>query len=560
MTARADEAICHSTHDHDYAARSANASEVPRGRRQPLRKSRVCRLRTALAFDGSPSASHNMPGPFNPSAELEHGFGASPSSVDPLILRARERLGSALGNKWRLDEVLGVGGMATVYAASHRNGSRAALKILHPELSTHPTLRQQFLHEGYVANSVGHDGAVKILDDDVAEDGSLFLVTELLQGETLEERRVRLGGRIPQDEVLLLTDQLLDVLSSAHAHGVVHRDLKPENVFLTRAGRVKVLDFGIARLRDQFGSTIAQPRLGTGTPSFMSPEHAGGLEHAVDEQSDLWSCGALMFNLLSGELVHGGDTPNEQLVRAMTRHAPPIADVAPSVSSPVASVVDKALSFGKKERWRDARHMRQAVQQAYLELVGFPISEAPVPTAPRATHPSDASHVVDQTKSATGRRGRAKRGVWSSRARLAGLAVMIACLCIAAASVLGSKELVAMERSMVSRSAARSGNFLSAASRDRAPIAAETRDPSELPAVSPVNKREGGESVAAAPITTGAHVTPVAVPHRVQVQLPVAPVRVERSAEPAAKPARDCNPPYVIESDTGKKRWRLDCL
>lgn len=489
-----------------------------------------------------------MADPLHATAQPKHGFSA-PTSVDPLVLRARERLGRAFGNKWHIEDVLGVGGMATVYAASHRNGSRVALKILHPELSTHPTLRQQFLHEGYVANSVGHEGAVKILDDDVAEDGSLFLVTELLQGETLEERRVRLGGRIPQDEVLLIADQLLDVLAAAHAHGVVHRDLKPENVFLTRAGRVKVLDFGIARLRDRFGATIAQPRVGTGTPSFMAPEHAGGLEHAVDEQSDLWSCGALMFNLISGQLVHGGDTPNEQFIRAMTRHAPPITDVAPYVGAPVARVVDKALAFGKKERWRNATQMRRAVQEAYLELVGFPISDAAIPTARQATHAAAAPPVTDSTRPSRGKRARPKRGVWRTRARLAGIALTLACLCVAAASLLGPKDLGAMERS---RAVARSEDAVSA-TPDRlalAPSIGSSADLTTFPAKAAEERPMAARVAPIAPVPQRAQRSPV----------PSRPLSVQRPAEPPSKIGRDCNPPYVIDSDTGKKRWRLDCL
>src|SRR6202035_5230697 len=104
---------------------------------------------------------------------------AASEFLDPLVTRARARVGCVLRDKWRLDVLLGVGGMAAVYAATHRNGSRAAVKILHAELTTHPDVRERFLREGYLANAVGHDGAVRIIDDDVAEDGSLFLVTEL---------------------------------------------------------------------------------------------------------------------------------------------------------------------------------------------------------------------------------------------------------------------------------------------------------------------------------------------------------------------------------------------
>src|SRR5579872_7373860 len=152
--------------------------------------------------------------------------GAALELDDPLTCRARARLGTVLSDKWRLDALLGVGGAAAVYAATHRNGSRAAVKVLHPEMANNAFVRERFLWEGFVANAVGHEGVIKVIDDDTAEDGSLFLVTELLDGETLDERCARLGGRIPQDDVLLVVDQLLDVLAAAHAKGIVHRDLK----------------------------------------------------------------------------------------------------------------------------------------------------------------------------------------------------------------------------------------------------------------------------------------------------------------------------------------------
>ncbi|HZO13315.1 MAG TPA: serine/threonine protein kinase, partial [Polyangiaceae bacterium] len=116
--------------------------------------------------------------------------------------RSRARVGSVVSGKWRLDALLGVGGMAAVYAATHRNKKRAAVKMLHRELSVEETLRRRFLREGYVANSVGHRGAVRVDDDDVDEDGSVYLVMELLEGETIEARCERLGGRLPNEEVL----------------------------------------------------------------------------------------------------------------------------------------------------------------------------------------------------------------------------------------------------------------------------------------------------------------------------------------------------------------------
>jgi serine/threonine-protein kinase len=303
--------------------------------------------------------------------------------LDPVVVRARQRVGQVLREKWRLDVLLGVGGMAAVYAATHRNGSRVAIKMLHQELSINQQIRSRFMREGYVANSVGHDGAVRVMDDDTADDGSLFLVTELLDGETLEDRRVRFGGRLSEDEVLSLTDQILDVLIAAHAHGVVHRDLKPENVFLTRSGVVKVLDFGIARLREMSSaSTATRSGASMGTPSYMPPEQARGRWDEVDNRTDLWAVGATMFTLLSGKLVHDGHTANEVLLSAMTKPAPPLAEVVKRVSPAVARLVDKALAFEREKRWLDAGRMQEALRHAYVDRNGAQISTAPKLTVP----------------------------------------------------------------------------------------------------------------------------------------------------------------------------------
>src|SRR5580704_12723663 len=167
---------------------------------------------------------------------------------DPQVVRARGRIGTVLQDKWRLESLLGVGGMAAVYAAVHRNGKRVAVKMLHAEFSHDEEVRTRFLQEGYAANTIQHEGAVSVLDDDLAPDGSAFIVMEMLEGETVEQRWERGGQRLPVAEVLWIVDQLLDVLVAAHAKSVVHRDIKPENLFLTKGGAVKVLDFGIAKV------------------------------------------------------------------------------------------------------------------------------------------------------------------------------------------------------------------------------------------------------------------------------------------------------------------------
>jgi eukaryotic-like serine/threonine-protein kinase len=339
-------------------------------------------LAAILDWDMPTAPRHPRPSredapPKNARADRElPDFGSIESTVtqllDPLLMRARARLGSTLRNKWHIDSLLGLGGMAAVYAATHRNGSRVAVKILHDALSNNPLVKERFAREGLVANTVGHDGVVKVIDDDVADDGAPYLVSELLDGESLEDRRLRSGGKLPEDEVLALSDQLLDVLSAAHAKGVVHRDIKPENLFLTRAGQLKVLDFGIARLREVSSRASRATQAGTsmGTPAFMAPEQARALWSEVDPRTDLWAVGATMFTLLAGRLVHEGRTTNELLLSAMTKLAPPLASILPGVSASVAHVVERALAFNKEDRWRDASEMREAVGRAYHDRHG----------------------------------------------------------------------------------------------------------------------------------------------------------------------------------------------
>jgi len=162
-----------------------------------------------------------------------------------------------------------------------RNGSRSALKILHTEFARDPGIRERFLREGYVANRIDHPGRVAILDDDVTEQDEPFLVMELLEGETVQQLWKRKNRRLPPVEALWIASEVLDTLTSFHAEGIVHRDLKPANIFVTKDNVVKLLDFGVARMRDGGGD---KTRAGTalGTPSFMAPEQAMGLTDGVD--------------------------------------------------------------------------------------------------------------------------------------------------------------------------------------------------------------------------------------------------------------------------------------
>jgi serine/threonine protein kinase len=284
---------------------------------------------------------------------------------DALVQKAQGRVGQTLARKWHVDRLLDIGGMAAVYVATHRNGNRVAIKVLHQMYADHTEARQRFLVEGYVANKVGHAGAVTVLDDDELDDKTPFLVMELLEGESLEERLKKRTVLAPT-AVLFVADRVLDVLASAHDKGIVHRDIKPANIFLTRDGGVKVLDFGLARVREH-GQKGSMTRTGMiiGTASYMPPEQARAKRDLIDARTDIWAVGATMFKAMTGHYVHEGDSVQERLLAAMSQKARSIATVMPSLAPPIVHVVDRALAFQMADRWPNAAAMQNALHQAH---------------------------------------------------------------------------------------------------------------------------------------------------------------------------------------------------
>ncbi|MEZ4295361.1 MAG: protein kinase [Polyangiaceae bacterium] len=274
--------------------------------------------------------------------------------------------GTWLKEKWHIDALLGVGGVGSVYSVTHRNKSRAAIKVLHSHLASDPDLVARFLHEGYAANTVGHPGVVQVLDDDRTGDGLVFLVMELLDGETLEQHAHRRGGKLPVAEALPIAFSVLAVLAAAHEKGIIHRDLKTENIFLCRDGAVKVLDFGLARMAERAGPPRSGTQLGSmmGTPGFMPPEQVRGRWDQVDARSDLWALGATLYCLLSGRRVHESDTANIDVVASATRAPESLRALAPDCPAPVIAVVDRSLHLAPTARFQTAAEMSAALEKA----------------------------------------------------------------------------------------------------------------------------------------------------------------------------------------------------
>ncbi|HVW24301.1 MAG TPA: serine/threonine-protein kinase [Polyangiaceae bacterium] len=297
---------------------------------------------------------------------------------EALAKKAKERVGQVFARKWHVDRLLDMGGMASVYAATHRNGNRVAIKLLHPTFAEHEDVKRRFLEEGYVANKVGHTGAVTVLDDDVLDDGSPFLVMELLEGESLETRLKKKTVLAPTG-VLYIADKVLDVLAAAHDKDIVHRDIKPANVYLTNDGAVKVLDFGLARVRERsLKGSLTRTGMIVGTASYMPPEQARGKRDLIDARTDIWAVGATMWRAMTGRHVHEAETVQERLIAAMSQKARSIKELKPDLPAPIVDVVDRALAFQKVDRWPTAREMKAALAKAYEA-----VEKHPFPTAQR---------------------------------------------------------------------------------------------------------------------------------------------------------------------------------
>jgi serine/threonine-protein kinase len=323
--------------------------------------------------------------------------------------KCEARVGARLG-AWRLERLLGVGGMAAVYRALDADGRPSAIKLLHTRFAASPGIRARFQREAYIANKIAHPGIVRILADGVSEDGAPYLVMDLLEGDSVDSLLAR-GGRLTVRASMQIGAGVLEVLEKAHSLGILHRDLKPENLFVTRDGQVKVLDFGIARLFEkQSGEDLTRTGMVLGTPAFMAPEQALGRWSQVDVRTDIWSVGAILFLLVSGRVPHGSATGNEMLIRAATQPAPSLARVV-DAPLPVIRLVDRALAYDKKRRFPDATAMLQEVRRVVAELGDSQAVQRPIvgskpppsmfdaPTlAPEAVSPVPSSAPMSPTK------------------------------------------------------------------------------------------------------------------------------------------------------------------
>src|ERR1700694_5040144 len=261
-------------------------------------------------------------------------------------------LGTTLNGRYRLQARIGSGGMSTVYRALDETLQRqVAIKLMNREVSTDSDQLERFRREARAVAQLSHPHVVGVIDAG-EDEGRPYIVFEYVEGETLKER-IRRHGRLEIAEAVAYAIEIARALGAAHARHIVHRDVKPQNVLIDEEGSAKATDFGIARTLDEEGLT-ADGRV-LGTTDYVSPEQALG--QPVTGQSDLYSLGIVLYEMLTGQVPFRGESPVAVAMKHVREEVPDVQTLRPELSAAPAAVLDRAVAKDLASRYADAASM-----------------------------------------------------------------------------------------------------------------------------------------------------------------------------------------------------------
>lgn len=278
-------------------------------------------------------------------------------------------IGSTL-DKYEVLQKVGEGGMATVYRGRHATLNRdVAIKVLHPHLSSSTRNRKRFAREARAIEHLHHANILEIFDYSGTDADDCYIVTEFVQGETLTAL-LHERGKLPSEVATLIGLSLAVALAYAHREGILHRDLKTDNVMVRTDGTVKLMDFGIARFLDE--SQVTMTGALVGSPAFMSPEQAK--ENDLDQRSDLFALGTLLFYLVTGHLPFAGSNPSLILKNVIEGNRPNVSELAPAMSARLADIVERLMATAPDDRFPSADAVAEALQEC-LDEAGIPADD-----------------------------------------------------------------------------------------------------------------------------------------------------------------------------------------
>lgn len=295
--------------------------------------------------------------------------------------------GRVLDGKYRIDGFLTRGGMGAVYRATHVLLDKpVAVKLIKPELVSSPDIVKRFQREARAAAQLSHPNIVTVHDLGQADDGTLYIVMELVHGESLKAI-IKNEGPFAPSRAIEITRQICDGLALAHSQNVVHRDLKPQNVVVCQepSGREvpKLLDFGIAKTFEPDSTALTSTGMVLGTPQYMSPEQAKGL--AVDARSDLYSLGIVLYEMLVGKVPFDDNSVPAVLVKHVSEPPQPPSEIRPGLAPELEAVVLRCLEKDPDSRFRDATELASALERAQAETAAFASSTGPIGVGETAT-------------------------------------------------------------------------------------------------------------------------------------------------------------------------------
>ena len=292
-------------------------------------------------------------------------------------------VGSVIDGTYTIEAMIGRGGMGEVFLASHNRlaGKKVAIKMLHAELGSDDVLTR-FKREADIASQLDHPNIVKVEDYKFLPDGTPYIVYEYLQGESLAQRLKEVGA-LPVDQTLSILRQVGSALAAAHRAGVVHRDLKPQNIFLCPSevdGRAtelaKVLDFGISKMRGSQTVKTQESSL-LGTPQYMAPEQATGQHSIVDERTDIFALGAIVYEMLAGHPAFSGASIPEVVFKVVYEQPVPLATQVTTLPATIAAAVAKAMEKAAGDRYASVPEFIEALTGAPLSVMRRPSSSLP---------------------------------------------------------------------------------------------------------------------------------------------------------------------------------------
>ncbi len=349
-------------------------------------------------------------------AKYEDGVSFCPTDGEVLEDDPSSLVGTVLDGQYKIENLLGKGGMGAVYLGRHiLLGDRVAIKILPREVQNNAEWLRRFRREGQAARRFRHANAVTVYDLRTASDGTIYMVMEYVEGQTLDAE-LKQRVRFTPAEALEVLEPIMSVLNTAHAMGVVHRDLKPENIMMGTGGSgsestVKLLDLGIAKMREIAGvessgtTELTMAGQVLGTPYYMSPEQWGELSRdgnfEIDGRADIYSLGLVAYQMISGKRVYAANTLHELRREHLYAKPPALSEVVPGVSPAFSNAIDRAISKDRVDRQETAGQLAEELRAAIRQPIPA-LENRTLPAIPRGeddSAPTQAAKEAVNTQS-----------------------------------------------------------------------------------------------------------------------------------------------------------------